>query len=152
MENSGAARAPWHLWVVGVLSLIWNAFGAYDYSMTQMRNEEYLAQAADGAGVPLQVMLDYYTTFPAWADAAWAMGVWGAVAGSVLLLIRNRFAYHAFLVSLLGLAGTMVFTLKSDIPAELDNSFTWIFTAVIWATIIALAYYARRMTARGVLK
>ncbi|MBE5073615.1 hypothetical protein IM511_04780 [Erythrobacteraceae bacterium E2-1 Yellow Sea] len=152
MENSGAARAPWHLWVVGVLTLIWNAFGAYDYSMTQMRNEEYLGQAAEGAGVPLQVMLDYFTNFPVWADAAWALGVWGAVAGSALLLIRNRFAYHAFLVSLLGLAGTTVFTLKSDIPAELDNSFTWIFTAVIWATIIALAYYARRMTARGVLK
>lgn len=152
MENSGAARAPWHLWVVGVLSLIWNAFGAYDYSMTQMRNEEYLAQAAEGAGVPLQVMLDYFTTFPAWADAAWALGVWGAVAGSVLLLIRSRFAWHAFVVALVGLLGTTFYTVTNDMPAELDSSFTWIFTAVIWVITIALAYYARRMTARGVLR
>jgi len=152
MDNLGTAKAPWHLWVVGFISLLWNGFGANDYTQTQLRNEEYLKQAADGAGVPLQTMLDYYTTFPLWADAAWAMGVWGAVAGSILLLIRNRFAYHAFLVSLLGLAGTTVFTLTSDIPAELNSSFTWVFTALIWAITIALTVYARRMTARGVLR
>ena len=135
-----------------MLTLIWNAFGAYDYSMTQMRNEEYLAQAAEGAGVPLQVMLDYFTTFPAWADAAWALGVWGAVAGSVLLLIRSRFAWHAFVVALVGLLGTTFYTVTNDMPAELDSSFTWIFTAVIWVITFALAYYARRMTARGILR
>lgn len=152
MDHNGPAKTPWHLWVVGILALLWNAGGAYDYSMTQMRNEEYLAQAAEGAGVPLQVMLDYYTTFPAWADAAWALGVWGAVAGSILLLIRNRFAFHAFVVALVGLFGTTIFTVTSDIPAELDSSFTWIFTAVIWVITIVLAYYAKAMTARGVLR
>lgn len=152
MDHNGPAKTPWHLWVVGILALLWNAGGAYDYSMTQMRNDEYLAQAAEGAGVPLQVMLDYYTTFPAWADAAWALGVWGAVAGSILLLIRNRFAFHAFVVALVGLFGTTIFTVTSDIPAELDSSFTWIFTAVIWVITIVLAYYAKAMTARGVLR
>ena len=39
-----ATKAPWHLWVVVVLGLIWNGFGGYDYTMSQSRNAEYLAQ------------------------------------------------------------------------------------------------------------
>ena len=36
-------KAPWHLWVVGIVALLWSAGGAFDYVMTQTRNEEYLA-------------------------------------------------------------------------------------------------------------
>lgn len=147
-----AVKTPWHLWVVGLVSLLWHAGGAYDYTMTQTRNMEYLTQAAENASVPLDTMLDYYTNFPFWADAMWAFGVWGAVAGSILLLIRSRFAFHAFVLSIIGLVGTTIYTATSDIPAELDSAFTWIFTAVIWIVTIALAYYARRQTAAGVLR
>ena len=30
--NSMTVKTPWHLWVVGVLALLWNGFGAYDLS------------------------------------------------------------------------------------------------------------------------
>src|SRR3546814_17451825 len=36
-------KTPWHLWVVGGLSLLWNAIGAFDYTMTKMDNAAYLA-------------------------------------------------------------------------------------------------------------
>ena len=91
------APAPRHLWIVGVLSLLWNAFGAMDYVLTNTNNEAYLSQFT-----PEQ--LAYFIDFPAWTTAAWALGVWGALAGSVLLLMRSRFAVHAFGVSLAGMA------------------------------------------------
>ena len=31
------ARAPMHLWIVGVLSLLWNAMGVFDYLATKLR-------------------------------------------------------------------------------------------------------------------
>ena len=34
MQQAVSARAPAHLWIVGILSLLWNAFGCYDYLMT----------------------------------------------------------------------------------------------------------------------
>ena len=43
-----------------------------------------------------------------WFDADWAIGVWFAVAGSVLILLRSRFAAPAFLISLAGLRGSAV--------------------------------------------
>ncbi|MEZ5680217.1 MAG: hypothetical protein R3E14_02860 [Erythrobacter sp.] len=146
------AKTPWHLWVIGLVSLLWHAGGAYDYTMTQTHSEEYLRTAADNAGVSYETMVGYYTTFPMWADALWAFGVWGAFAGSILLLVRSKYAFHAFVLSLIGLAGTTVFTATSGIPAELNSSFTWIFTAVIWIVTLLLAWYAKRMTAAGVLR
>ena len=146
------AKTPWHLWVIGLVSLLWHAGGAYDYTMTQTRNEAYLRTASENAGVSYEAMIGYYTTFPAWADAFWAFGVWGAAAGSILLLLRSKYAFHAFVLSLIGLAGTTIFTLTSDIPAELNSTFTWAFTAVIWIVTILLALYAKRMTAAGVLR
>ena len=145
-------RTPWHLWVVGIVALLWNGGGAYDYTMTQTRNMEYLTMAAENAGVSRDVIVDYYTQFPAWADAVWALGVWGAVAGSILLLLRNRFAYHSFVVSIVGLLGTTIFTYTSDMPDELNSSLTWIFSAVIWVVTLGLTFYAKRLADNGVLR
>lgn len=76
---------PMHLWIVGVVSLLWNAFGAMDYAMTQFQVESYMSHFT-------AKQLDYFYGFPAWADAAWAFGVWGCVAGSVGLLLRKAWA------------------------------------------------------------
>ena len=91
------SRTPVHLWIVGALATIWNAFGGFDYLMTQTRNEQYLANFTD----PQRV---YFDSFPMWMEAAWAFGVWGGLLGSLLLLARSRFAVTAFGVSLAGLA------------------------------------------------
>ncbi|MFT5774635.1 hypothetical protein [Hyphomonas sp.] len=44
-EEMEPARAgtPWHLWVMGVLSLLWNSFGCFGFTMTATRNESYLS-------------------------------------------------------------------------------------------------------------
>jgi hypothetical protein len=44
MAGTNTASTPRHLWVVGVLSLLWNLFGAMDYVMTQTQNEAYMGQ------------------------------------------------------------------------------------------------------------
>ena len=46
----------------------------------------------------------FFASFPVWMKAFWAIGVWGAIAGSLLLLLRSRHAVTAFGLSLAGLA------------------------------------------------
>lgn len=152
MEETIRAKAPWHLWAVGIVALLWFSGGAWDYLQTQLRNEAYLGEMADSVGVELQVVLDYYDAFPAWAEAMWAISVWGAVFAALLLLARSRFAFHAALVSLLGLAGTTAYTLSADMPDAFKSTFAWVFSAVIVLSIILFALYARRMTDAGVLR
>ncbi len=82
-------KIPAHYWVVAGLSLLWNAFGAVDYTLTKMRNPAYLAN------FPPEMMAAI-DKFPAWMTIFWALGVWGSLLGSVLLLIRSRLAVTAF--------------------------------------------------------
>ncbi|GAB5507111.1 MAG: hypothetical protein Rhirs2KO_22740 [Rhizobiaceae bacterium] len=146
MEDA-AARAPWHLWVIGGVSLLWNAVGAFDYLMTQSRAEWYMAEFT-----PEQ--LEYFYAFPAWADAGWAFGVWGAFFGSVALLLRRSWAVWLFGLSILGLIVTSIYNFVLTNGAELMGGGigVWIFSGLIWLITIALFFYARRMAAKGVLR
>jgi hypothetical protein len=140
MDNS--VRAPAHLWIVGGLAALWNAFGAFDYLMTQTRNEKYLAGFSEAQRA-------FFYAFPAWADAAWAFGVWGGLAGSLLLLARSRYALFAFGASL---AGLLVTTLYQYGPGAAGMKNDPLLSLAIWAVAIALFAYAWRMRARGVLR
>lgn len=136
---------PWHLWVVGVVSLLWAAVGAMDYLMTQTRNEEYMS-----AFTPEQ--LEFFYGIPAWAVASWAVAVWGGVLGSILLLLRRRHALGAFVASLIGMAITSFqnFVLSNGLEV-MGDPFSMMFTGIIIVVSIALVVYSRVMYQRGVL-
>ncbi|MFA6218311.1 MAG: hypothetical protein WC692_00860 [Erythrobacter sp.] len=139
MNTETTGKVPGHLWAVGGLSLLWNAFGCYIYTMTMMRDPAMMAQTPE----EMRAVLD---ATPMWANGAWALGVWGALLGSILLLVRNRLALHAFAVSLLGLAGTAVYEATSAIPVNVPQ------LATIWAVALFLLWYAWSMTKKGVLR
>jgi hypothetical protein len=149
-KMNSLARTPLHLWVVGVVSLLWNAINASDYIFTKMNNDWYLKEV--GGFTAEQIA--YFQYFPLWANVGWALGVWGAIAGSLLLLARSRHAVTAFLVSLLGLAISTFYQLGAQLSEfmRLFGQGPMIFTAVIWAIAIALYLYARRQAASGVLR
>ena len=139
-------RTPMHLWIVGALATLWNAFGAFDYIMTQTRNENYLANFTD----PQRA---YFDSFPVWMEATWAFGVWGGLAGALLLLARSRFAVPAFAVSLAGLAVSTVYQyVLSAPPADMMGGAMVAMNVAIWAVAIGLLLYSMRMRARGVLR
>ena len=48
---TAATPAPWHLWAIGIASLLWNCFGGYDYVMSQTRNAEYMRAMTEPFGV-----------------------------------------------------------------------------------------------------
>jgi len=138
-------RTPWHLWVVGILSLLWNAMGAFDYLMTETRNAAYMAQFT-----PEQ--LAYFEGFPKWVVAAWAIAVWGGVLGSVLLLLRRALTVEVFLISFVAMLVTMVHNyLLSPGLKVMGGPGPIVFSAVIAVVALLLIVYARGMRARGVL-
>lgn len=143
------ARTPWHLWVVGVVSLLWNAFGAYDYTMTQAANRAYMAATMEPMGVSVDVALAHFAAYPAWMDAAWALGVWGSLLGSILLLLRRRLAVIAFFVSLFGLFVSTLYGIGNPIEGMEQNAANWLMMAVIWVVLVGLIIYSRAMVKRN---
>lgn len=140
-ENSST---PKHLWIVGVLALLWNAMGAFDYLMTQTRNESYM-----GNFTPEQ--LEFFYGFPAWVVALWAIAVWGGVLGTVLLLMRKALAVPVFLVSFVAMALTAVHNFILSNGADVMGNAAIIFSAVIFLIALGLWLYSRAMQKRGVL-
>lgn len=139
------ARAPAHLWAIGVISLLWNSFGCYNYVMTMLRDPEMMAATPPAT-------IAYLDSLPSWLTAFWALGVWGSLAGSILLLARSRHAVAAFALSLLGLAVSQGYQMLTDRPAEMSGTAMAIFTLVIWGALGFFLLYSRRMAAAGVLK
>jgi hypothetical protein len=80
------------------------------------------------------------------------MGVWGGLAGSLLLLVRSKHAVTMFALALAGLFVTTVdqFVLSPP-PADLTTTRMLLMVLLIWAVAIALFVYARDMQKRGVL-
>lgn len=143
-ETINARATPWHLWVVGVVALLWNGFGGYDYLMSHLQGEAYYRQVGMS-----EAQIAYMAAYPTWMHAVWALGVWSAVAGSLLLLLRSRFALHAFILSLLGIVGSNGYALFTPGGWEVMGG---VMTLVIAAIGVALLAYAWAMTRRGVLR
>jgi hypothetical protein len=141
----GAARTPKHLWVVGILSLLWNAVGAFDYVMTETKNEAYMK-----GFTPEQ--LEYFYGFPAWVVACWAIAVWGGVVGSLLLLLRKRLAVPVFVVSFAAMVVTTIHNfVLTDGMRIMGGAGVAAFSAAIFLIALGLVVYSRAMRAKGVL-
>ena len=139
------AGTPWHLWVIGVVALLWNSMGAFDYLMTQTKNAAYMSNFT-------QAQLDFFYGLPTWVVSAWAIAVWGGVIGALLLLLRRRIAVQVFLVSLLAMVMTTVHNyLLANGLEVMGDAFSLIFTGAIFLIALALYFYALRMAKRRVL-
>ncbi|MBC7768455.1 MAG: hypothetical protein H7124_06690 [Phycisphaerales bacterium] len=139
---SDTNKAPWHLWVVGILALLWNGFGAFDFTASALRFEAYLA------AIP-QAMLDHIYAQPVWLWAVWAIGTWGGVIGAILLLLRNKLAVLALALSFIGASASQA---PSIIEPPMDIGAPPFLPWIIIAISVALLAYAFWLSRRGVLR
>ena len=152
MDDVQAAKARVHLWIVGLLSTLWNGFGCYDYLMTRMRNLEYFRSMAPDADP--EAMLAWVDGFPLYAQFGWGLGVWMGLLGSILLLMRHRWAVPVLGLSLLGAVlglGYQIF-LAAPPPPPMDEGTATIIPWVIIGIAALLYYYAHRQQKKGVLR
>lgn len=144
MTEAQTAGSPRHLWIVGVLALLWNLMGAFDYVMTELRVEAYMAQFS-------QAELDFFYGFPAWVVALWAVAVWGGVLGAVLLLMRRKLAFPVLLVSFMCMVVTTIQNYAFAGAADVTGGMGLGFSIAVFVVALALVLYARAMTKNGVL-
>jgi hypothetical protein len=149
MQQAVSARTPAHLWIVGILSLLWNAIGCVDYLLTRMRNTDYLKSMMPD--VDPQAMLAYVDGFPIWASIGWGLGVWLGLAGSLLLLMRSRHTVLAFGLSLIGAILGLGYQLAKPMPG-VTGFMAKGMPIVIIVIALALFLYARGIEKKGVLR
>lgn len=151
MATTAEGRTPAHLWIVGILALLWNAFGCYDYVMTRMRNVDYLASMMPD--VDPNATLAWVDGFPIWAQFGWGLGVWAGLAGSLLLIIRSRWAVWGLGLSLVGAVLGLGYQILMAPPlAGAEGAVFKIMPFVIILIALGLFLYARAMEKKGVLR
>jgi len=151
MQLATTARTPTHLWIVGALATLWNCFGAVDYVMTRMRNADYLASAMPG--VDPQATLAWVDAFPMYVQIGWGLGVWLGLLGSVLLLLRSRWAVWSLGLSMVGAIVSLGYQIALAPPLAGASGFmVTVMPYVIILVAVALFLYARAQAAKGVLR
>ncbi|MAN47491.1 MAG: hypothetical protein GYB49_11545 [Alphaproteobacteria bacterium] len=136
-------KAPWHLWVLGVLALLWNAVGAFDFAATVTHWQPYMKNFT-------AEQQDFFYSFPMWQYIVWGLATWGAFIGSVLLLTRSKLALWAFTVSVICTIMSMLYSLTlTDAPEGTSNA---VFTVAIILIAILLFVYSLWLTRRGILR
>ena len=140
--DAGSPKAPWHLWPVGVLALLWNAAGAYTI-MT--------AQAGRLAGVAPDEAA-YYAAQPTWFVVVTDVALIAAIAAAAALLLRSRLAVPLFGISLAAIAVTAAYDLAAGTSRMYANQAALIVTIVSWLLAVLQLLYAMAMRKRGVLR
>ncbi len=144
-QGTTTPARPWHLWLIGIIGGLWSSIGVLSFMFARLNVEAVMSRFP-----PEQ--REYFESFPLWAVAFWAIGVFGGVIGCLLLLLKKRLAYHVLLASLIGaivsnlgglflLGGMEVMGGTSELGLTL---FPIVFAAF-------LAYYARALSKKGVL-
>ena len=140
-NQSGQGRvAPWSLWAVGALAILWNGLGTLLWGGTTFMPDTFLRELP-------AAHRDYVSGLPLWSPVTWGLGVLGGVVGSILLLLRNPLAVPALALSLFGaVANTMVYF--TNPPPE--GFFNLPLTLFIIGFAAFLLWFAHSMRRRGV--
>ena len=140
-------KTPWHIWLVGLIAVLFNSIGVFDFVMSMAQGADYQASAGM---TPDQIA--HYRQMPSWMTAVWAVGVFGAFLASILLLLRRKQALLVFILSLAAFLVSLLYTYVLTNGGAVMGQQMAITSAVIAGLLVFFSGYSRFMTLRGVLR
>jgi len=142
MHADATRPAPWHLWVVAILTLLWNGAGAVTIALAQMGNRLDMD--------PSEVA--YYAAQPRWFVLATDIATVLPIVAAVALLLRSRSAVWLFLLSLVLIVLNNAYEVAVGTSLTLkDDGWRMLTIAIVVIALLQFAY-ARMLGKRGVLR
>ncbi len=135
-------KAPWHLWTVAVLTLLWNGSGAYTIIMAQQ-------------GLLPNIRPDeiaYYAAQPFWFVVVTDIALFAPIAAAIALCLRSKAAVWLFAASVAAVCTTNLYDLVAGSSQALANTGALVVTCIIVVLAILQSVYARTQQKRGILR
>jgi hypothetical protein len=140
-------RSPsWHMWITSILLFALYLFGLYDYVMVHTLNEDYLLSLDRGTAV-----IDYFTGYPLFLSAVWAVNIAGGLLAPVLLLIRHRLAPEAAFISFIAMLLLLIITFTIFDRLETFGHLYSLFDTAILLVTAAFGVYSLKLRNIGSL-
>lgn len=98
-------KPPFWFWIIAVVGLLWNGLGVNQY-LHQAYKTDALKEM-----YPDPKIYDMILNTPSWVMAAFATAVFFGLLGCLLLLLRKKWAYPMFIISLLGIVAQMIYNI-----------------------------------------
>ncbi len=140
-EFGSDVSAPWHMWALGGLLLLWNGLATVDYVMTVIRYEPYLASYPDE-------VLAYFFEAPLWMYVMWGVSMIGGFISTVLLLLRRRIAVLTFAIAWVCSVVAVIYSAVNPVP-EGGSILLAVSVIIITFLLLIYVYWLQR---RGVLR
>jgi hypothetical protein len=134
-------KTPWHVWVVAILTLLWNGSGAVTIFMAQ---RGMLPNLDPGEA-------SYYAAQPSWFVVSTAVATLAPVAAGIVLLLRRRAAVALFALGVAAIVFNNTYELIAGTSRPLVDRGAAIVTTIIVVIALLQLAYAWRMRTRAVL-
>lgn len=135
-------QAPKWFMPVAVVALLWNLLGCAAYLADVMRSPEAIAALSPAE----QAM---YAARPMWSVAATAVAVWFGAAGSLGLILRQRWAHPLLLASLVGVIAQDISLFVVVPPEGGIAAAAFVVQGMVLLVAVGLVLLASKAGARG---
>jgi len=135
-------KPPTWFWVVGIIALLWNFVGVFNY-LHQAYDKVAILEGLD----PIQREVVLGT--PPWATAAYAIAVFAGTLASIGLLLRKKWSLPIFVISLLALVAQFVHWLFLSEAVAAFGPSTYIMPLIVVAVAVYLVNFSKKGIQKG---
>lgn len=136
---------PKWFWICAGLGLAWNMFGVVQFLGTALASQEGLMMSG-----MTEAQARLYFGLPVWMTIAFAIGVFGGLLGSALLMLRRKQSVPVFAVSLAGYIVLYIGDITEGVFAIMGSSQVIILTCVVLIAA-GLLWLARKFERQSAL-
>lgn len=129
-------KPPVWFWIVSVIALFWNVMGVDQYLGQAYKTDRWRSALTEAE-------LEMVSNLPAWLTAVFAIAVFTAVLGSIGLLLRKKWTYFLFVISLIAVIVQMGYVL---VQGHFDGI---AMTIIIIAFAIFLVWFSKKSISKN---
>lgn len=96
MKSIQKTKAPGWFTALSIIALLWNLMGVMAYLAQVYMTDEILAALT-------QEQQDVINNAPLWANAAFALAVWGGLLGAITMMMKRKVSIFLFQLSFAGI-------------------------------------------------
>jgi nitrate/nitrite transporter NarK len=129
-------KSPKWFMIVAVVALIWNLIGVMVYIMQVTMSPEVLNQMPETERL-------MYENIPEWVTSVFAIAVFGGALGSLVLILKKKFATTLFVISLIAVLFQMYYTYFVSDFTEISDSPNVVMSVLVVVIAISLTLFSR---------